>query len=63
MAVGSNIREARRAKGWKQRDLAREAGLSSVTVARIETGINVPKQDTLRSIARALGVPVSELLP
>jgi transcriptional regulator with XRE-family HTH domain len=56
------IRELRRAKKWKQRDLAREAGLSSVTVARIEAGYkHTIKQDTLSSIARALGVPVSEL--
>jgi transcriptional regulator with XRE-family HTH domain len=57
------IRELRQARGWNQTDLAARAGLRQGTIANLETGArDNPTQDTLDKLARALDVPVSELL-
>jgi transcriptional regulator with XRE-family HTH domain len=45
----------------RQRDLAREARLSVAHVWRIEHGDVNPGWDTIRQIAGALGITVSEL--
>lgn len=53
----------REAKGWRQAELARRAGLSQPSVWALEHGRtkNV-KVTTLNSIAAALGVPPKELM-
>jgi transcriptional regulator with XRE-family HTH domain len=48
------IREARRAKGWSQEELARKAGLAQRHISTIETGKIVPRYDTLLDILRVL---------
>jgi transcriptional regulator with XRE-family HTH domain len=45
----------------RQRDLAREAKLSATHVWRIEQGDVNPGWDTVRQLAAALGIKVSEL--
>jgi transcriptional regulator with XRE-family HTH domain len=35
---GKNVRNARRARGWTQEELAHRTGLSSVQISRIERG-------------------------
>lgn len=53
----------REVKEWKQADLARKAGLSQPSVWALEHGeTKVPKFQTLEAIARALGVPIKEIL-
>jgi transcriptional regulator with XRE-family HTH domain len=52
----------RRRKGWTQRDLAREAGVTQTTIVRIEQGTHEPNISTIRKIAEALGVTPAELL-
>src|SRR3712207_8717949 len=47
--------------GLTQRELAAEAGVGEVTVARMETGASVTPP-TARKIAVALGVAVADLL-
>lgn len=58
---GDRIREIRTQAGISQEALARRAGLSLRTVARIEAGEDT-KVQTLAAIADALGVAVSDLL-
>ena len=48
------IREARKAKGWSQQELAQEAGLAQRHISAIETGKIVPRYDTLLDVLRVL---------
>jgi len=43
-------------KPWARADLAHEAGLSEATLLRIEADRELPKQDALEAIIRALGL-------
>jgi transcriptional regulator with XRE-family HTH domain len=54
------VRELRLRRGWSQAHLAELTGLSVRTIQRIETGAN-PGLDSLRDLAAAFGVDVSEL--
>jgi transcriptional regulator with XRE-family HTH domain len=59
----TTLKRYRKARGWTQADLARRARLAPVTVARLEgSRPQQPDLRTVRRIARALGVPVGELL-
>jgi transcriptional regulator with XRE-family HTH domain len=61
--IADNIRKSRKKKGVSQDKLAREAGVAYNTVVKIESGENKnPTIETLRSIAKALGVSVDELI-
>lgn len=57
-----NIKRIREQKGLTQEALARKAKLHRVSVARIESQTMGPSLATLDRIAKALGVPVGELL-
>jgi transcriptional regulator with XRE-family HTH domain len=57
----ARTKEWRESHGLTQRELAAEAGVGEVTVARIETGASVTPP-TARKIAEALGVAVADLL-
>jgi len=57
----ARTKEWRESHGLTQRELAAEAGVGEVTVARIETGASVTPS-TARKIAGALGVAVADLL-
>jgi len=59
--VGKNIKTIRKAKKWTQAQLAEKVGVEPVSIARIETGLNFPKEETLASIAKALDVNVADL--
>ena len=60
---GSTIRAVRVKKGWRQRDLATRAGVSTSTISRIERGHPGSfSVDTIRRIASALDVRV-DLMP
>ena len=57
------IRTLREARGLTQRDLADKAKVTGAYVAQLETGTKKnPSLDVLKRLARALGVPVTELL-
>lgn len=49
------LRNARRAAGLSQRELARRAGVAQPSVARLEAGRVVPRVDTLEALLRACG--------
>ena len=57
----ARTKEWRESHGLTQRELAAEAGVGEVTVARMETGASVTPP-TARKIAVALGVAVADLL-
>ncbi len=61
--LGRRIVGLRDAAGWGQRRLAKEAGLSPVTLVHIETGQTPePRLSTVRKIATAFGMTTNELL-
>lgn len=60
--LGQAVREAREAKGWSRATLAGHARIGATTVASIELYGRAPRLETVRSIARALGVPLADLL-
>ena len=61
--LGRRLRALREAKGWSQDDLARRAKLTKPYVSMLETGVRKqPSLPTLRRLAKALGVPITEVL-
>ena len=57
------IRRLRDAKGITQRELAAKVGVKGAYIAQLETGARKnPSLDVLKKIAKALGVPVAQLL-
>lgn len=55
------IKKARLAKNYTQRQLAFEAGLSRSQIDRIENGHINPTVSTIFAIARTLDIPITEL--
>jgi len=60
--MGKRIRRAREAKGMTQRALAEQADITRKYVVDLEAGRYDPTIGVLRKLAKALGVPVTELL-
>lgn len=59
--VGFNVRNARQRKGYTRKALAEAAEIRPHTLARIERGDQKSRVETIRSISKALAVPL-ELL-
>lgn len=60
--VPANVARLRLDRGLTQAQLAEKAGLSRVAVGKIERGVVYPRTLSLHDLARALEVPVGELL-
>ena len=60
--IPENLLRLRRDREWTQAQLAERANLSPVAVRKIERGVVYPRTLTLHDLARALEVPVGELL-
>ena len=56
-----NLRRLRIERFLSQRELARQAGLHAVTLARLEAGATAPSTRSVRSLAATLGVEPREL--
>ncbi len=56
------IRARRAAKGWTQEELAKRLKVDQSYVTLLEQGKRTPSLATLRRLAKALGVPLTELL-
>ena len=56
--LGARLREARKAAGLYQEELARRVGVSVDTVRRWESGAREPRASDLQSLARVLGEDV-----
>ena len=61
-SLGGRIRERREAAGLTQAELGTRAGISRVTLTRIEKGEHSPRTETLTAIARVLRVDVEDLI-
>lgn len=60
-AIGREVREFRKALGITVADLATATGLSIGMLSKIENGAISPSLTTLQAVARALGVPITDL--
>jgi transcriptional regulator with XRE-family HTH domain len=61
--IAKNIKKYRKKKGVSQDKLSKLAGVTYNTIIKIESGATLnPRVDTLRLIAKALGVTVDSLL-
>jgi transcriptional regulator with XRE-family HTH domain len=60
-ALGRAIRQLRDERGLKQKELAQAADMNVTAISHIERGRANPAWGTVRRIAAALGVPVSEI--
>ena len=61
MSIGTRIIQIRNHKGISQRQLSERSGIASSYLSRVENRRVEPQPKTLRKIAEALGVPVSEI--
>ena len=61
-ALGDRIREERNARQLSQEKLAELAGMDRQAINRIEQGHQSPIVDNLFRIARALDVPLADLV-
>lgn len=60
--LGERLKRLRRKAGFSQEALAAKAGISRVTIARLEAGEQDPHYETLRTLAQGLGLPLERLL-
>jgi len=59
--LGRKIKEARKAQGLSQEQLAEKIDIESKHVSRIEVGANYPSLQRLEQIASALNVSIKDL--
>ena len=57
-----NLRRERLARGWSQRVLADQAGLTRTHVGSVERGEHSTTINTIEALAKALGVEPVELM-
>lgn len=60
--INENIKNARKAKGISQEEMAVELNVVRQTVSKWEKGLSVPDADVLIRISDLLGVSVNDLL-
>lgn len=61
--LSKNIKKLREVKGLSQEKLARLADVANNTLIKMETGENKnPTLETLKKVAKALGVSVDDLI-
>ncbi len=61
--IGTVVKRLRERKGLSQLELAKRAGVAQGYISDLEAGRKKnPGIETLRKLARALGVPVTELV-
>jgi DNA-binding XRE family transcriptional regulator len=60
--LGRRIQRLRSAINLSQEGLARRAGVSRMTVTRLERGEISPRHETLMALSQALGIGLTELL-
>lgn len=61
--IGENIKRVRNKLGLTQDDLVRKSGVKLTTLTKIESNVVVkPSVQTVAKIAKALGVPMEELV-
>lgn len=59
---GERVRELRKERGWRQLDLAEQAGISENYVSDLELGRKEVCLYTIEALSKAFGVTVPELM-
>lgn len=59
MVVGEQIKRAREAKRWKQKELAVRVHVEPQTISNWERGVRVPDWEKIEILARELDQPIS----
>lgn len=62
LATAEKIRYYRRQKGLSQEELALKANLNPAFFGQVERGLKCPTVDTLNKVAKALEIPLPELV-
>jgi transcriptional regulator with XRE-family HTH domain len=62
MQIGQRLRDLREEKKFSQGDIEKATGLLRCYVSRVENGHTVPSVDTLEKWARALEMPLYQLM-
>lgn len=63
MDLGKRIRELRTARGWTATELGRRAGISRVTLSKLERGFQTDMRlSSAIAVAKALDVSVEQLV-
>lgn len=60
--LGKNLKRIRTEKGLTQGDIVRSLGVSRSFVSNIESGKTNPTLATIAKLAKALNVPIEELI-
>jgi len=60
--LGSRIKELREGRGWSQRALSQELGISKSMVAKYEGGVHTPTVNLLVRLASLFGVTLDSLM-
>jgi transcriptional regulator with XRE-family HTH domain len=60
---GRRLQQKILSKGWRQSDLARATGIGKDSISHYIRGRSLPSPKALDSMAKALGVSVTDLLP
>ena len=62
MMIGNRLKSLRREKNLSQGDIEERTGLLRCYVSRVENGHTVPALETLEKFARALGMPLYQIV-
>ena len=63
LSFGENIKKARNKLGLTQDDLVRKSGVKHTTLTKIESNVVIkPSVQTVAKIAKALGIPMEDLV-
>jgi transcriptional regulator with XRE-family HTH domain len=62
MDIGNRLRSVREEKKLSQGDIEQRTGLLRCYISRVENGHTVPAIETLEKMARALGMPLYQLM-
>ncbi len=62
MIIGDRLRSLREEKKLSQGDIEKRTGLLRCYISRVENGHTVPAVETLEKVARALEVPLYQLM-
>ena len=60
--IGTNISRLRSERRLTQEELAQQAGITRVTLGKVERGVVLPRASTLGALARSLDVSIRELV-
>jgi transcriptional regulator with XRE-family HTH domain len=59
---GARVRKLRKKRGWMLVELSVETGLGRVFLSNLENGKHEPKLGTIKKIADAFGLTISQLM-